>query len=392
MGQIRRRHTCLVIGSPYSWGGGIKTMINEGLRMLRSLNYEATLVMPSYVKNEEKIKNEIKAKKISTSWFISFNKYPLLHHLVFGLKAKNLRNKYDVALSIVATSHIALPLALSGKPFSIWVATRYTDELEAKYSSIFGDVPAKELRNSLQWWFLEKIERYVLRRATSILALSDYTATRLLELEPQIKTKLFVFYPPIESRLFSPAQSVKKIPGMMINTGRINDPRKNTPLLIKSFARIINNVPHAKLLLVGDTPNKELVELVRLLRLEEAVKFIPEKPRERIVNYLRKAEIFVATPLQEGLGISILEAMSCQLPVVITRCGGPETIVKRSGGGIITSNNEKDFSENVINLLSNKILRMKMGAKGRKYIQKNLSFILQKEKLAQELNKQYVTR
>lgn len=382
-----KKRNCLIISSPYSWGGGIKTMVDEGLRMLESLGYKTTLVMPSYT--EERGSNEIKAKKIPTIWFINFDKYPLLHHIVFGLKLKNLRRKYDIALAIVATSHTALPLALSGKPFSIWVATSYADELEAKFNSKLGDKPAKRLRNSIQWQFLEKIERYVLRKATSILALSDYTAFRFLKLEPYIKTKLGVFCPPINTELFPPVTSVKKIDGLIVNTGRINDPRKNTHLLIKSFARIAKSLPQARLLLVGDKANNHLTKLIKSLGLEDSVEIIPEKPREQITSYLRKAEVFVATPTQEGLGISILEAMSCGLPVVITHCGGPETIIKRSGGGIITNSDEKDFSEAVISLLLNEPLRIKMGTKGRKYIRKNLSFISQKERLALELNKQY---
>ncbi|BCX14628.1 MAG: hypothetical protein KatS3mg088_311 [Patescibacteria group bacterium] len=382
-----KKRRCLVISSPYSWGGGIKTMVDEGLKILESLGYKTTLVMPSYTK--ESRNNEIKAKKISTPWFINFDKYPLLHHIVFGLKLKNLRQRYDIALAIVATSHTALPLALSGKRFGIWVATNYADELEAKFNSNLGDEPAKRLKNSIQWQFLEKIEKYVLRKATSILALSDYTASRLLRLEPRIKSKLSVFHPPINTDLFSPGISTKKVNGLIVNTGRINDPRKNTHLLIKSFARILKSFPQARLLLVGDKADGHLIKLIESLGLKNFVEIIPEKPREEITSYLRRAEVFVATPVQEGLGISILEAMSCGLPVVITRCGGPETIIKRSGGGIITNNNEKDFSEAVINLLLNKPLRIKMGFKGRKYIRNNLSFTSQRKRLALELNKQY---
>ncbi len=382
-----KKRSCIVVSSPYSWGGGIKTMVDEGLKMLKSLDYKNTLFIPSYSK--EKDISEIKAKKISTIRFISFDKYPLLHHIIFGLKLKNLCQKYNIALAIVATCHTALPLALSKKPFCIWVATNYADELEAKFNSGFGDKLAERLRNSTQWWFLEKIEKYVLRKSTSILALSDYTASKLLKLEPHIKAKLSVLNLPINTKLFSPKKSIKKIKGLLINTGRINDPRKNTQLLIKTFSIIIKNYPKAKLLLIGEEANIELINLIKFLKLENSIKVIPKKPRDHLANYLRKAEIFVTTSMQEGLGISILEAMSCGLPVVTTHCGGPETIIKESGGGIIANNNEKDFSKTVIHLLLNKPLRIKMGIKGRDYISNSLSFISQKEKLSLKLNKQY---
>lgn len=129
-----------------------------------------------------------------------------------------------------------------------------------------------------------------------------------------------------------------------------------------------------------------------MLKLEKHIEIVPETPRIQLVDYLRRAEIFVATPTQEGLGISILEAMSCGLPVVITSCGGPATLIQKSGGGLITKANKKDFSDSVIKLLANKNLSTTlglMGLRGRKYIQKHLSFSTEEEKLRQELDKQY---
>jgi len=380
-----QKQNCLVISSPYYWGGGIKTMIEEGLKILKSLGYRTALVMPSYTK--ERDKSRIKAKKISTIQFLNFDKYPLLHHLLFGLKLKNFRQKYNAALAIVATSHTAFPLALSGKPFCIWVATSYADELDAKINSTLRDKPAKKLRNSIQWWFLEEMEKYVLKKATNILALSDYTASKLLALEPSIKTKLGIFNVPINTNLFSPKRGIIKKKGLLISTGRINDPRKNTPLLIKALSRITKDCSQTKLLLIGEKPNTQLINLIKSLDLEDFIETITERPREQLVKYLRRAEIFVATPIQEGLGISILEAMSCELPVVITSCGGPEDIIRKSNGGIVTTHNEKDFSKAVINLLKNESLRENMGKNGRSFIQKNLSFLMQKKRLKIELGK-----
>jgi len=384
---VIKKQKCLVVSSPYSWGGGIKTMVDEGLNLLKILNYEINLINPLYSRKTRRFNSEI--KEISTTQLIDFDKFPLFHHIIFGFKRRYLQEeKYGVALGIVATSHTALPLALSRRPFCIWVATSYADELEAKFSSSSGDEPAKRLRNSIQWLFLEKIERYVLRKAVSVLALSDHTASKLLELEPDIKTRLNVFPLPIDTKLFSPKKSIKKIKGLLINIGRINDPRKNTSLLIKAFSKIKNIHPQARLLLIGEKMNIELSCLVRSLKLEDSIKIIDNMPRKKLIKYLRRAEIFIATPVQEGLGISILEAMSCGLPVIVTRCGGPETAI-RMGGGIVTKNNEEDFSKAVIRLLSNSQTRKKMGTEGRKNILNNYSFTSRVKELATELEKQY---
>ncbi len=88
--------------------------------------------------------------------------------------------------------------------------------------------------------------------------------------------------------------------------------------------------------------------------------------RKKLENYLANADIYLATSLWEGLPLSVLEAMSIGLPVVLSNCIGNKDLVVNNG---FLYNNKIDCIENINKLLSEKCLRIKQGKES-----KNLFF------------------
>ena len=101
-------------------------------------------------------------------------------------------------------------------------------------------------------------------------------------------------------------------------------PGKIQLCLYVHFPVSLNNTPDAKLLLIGDEPISDLYDLVAKLNLNDRVEFHGVKPYSEMISYYQRASVFAIPSLQEGLGIVGLEAMACGLPIVSTRCGGPE--------------------------------------------------------------------
>jgi len=367
----KRQKKFLIIASPYSWGGGIKSMIDETIKSLKIINYNYLLVIPKFAANNTNLL-EKNYKEINTLKFINFDKFPLIHHVIFALKSMKYLKGFDKYFAVVATSHTALPFVFSKKPFSLWVATSYADELESKYNSLMGDKPARKLRNSFHWKILASIERLVYQKATKIFALSDYTATKIKEIDQGLSYKIDILNFPIDTLKFRPFEN-KKANNTLIFTGRINDPRKNVILLLHILKKLREKIPDIKLVLVGDNPNILVRETAKKLKIVNNVEFIPAVPRDEIPKLLNKANLFVCTSTQEGLGISILEALSCCLPVVTIACGGPESIVIKSGAGYVC--NSTSIMRNKINqLLSNPKKIERLGRKGQKYIKENFSY------------------
>jgi glycosyltransferase involved in cell wall biosynthesis len=264
-----------------------------------------------------------------------------------------LLDRFDQIVVATGSPHVALPLALRGRPFVLWMATLYEDELRGK--ALVGDAWAARVLRSPFWPFLVWQERFVLRRASRILSISPYTRRRILETLPGVADKLDLVMTPVDVEALAPLPFDERKPQAryILTVGRVNDPRKNIPMLLHAFASIHARRRDLRLVLVGDDPGEPLLALTRQLRLENAVEFRGKVPERELHRLYQEAELFVLASTQEGLGIVMLEAMACGLPVVATDCGGPEGIVISGETGRLVPNNDAGaLAQAVMDLLN----------------------------------------
>ena len=275
----------------------------------------------------------------------------LVPHFMVG----PLLGRYPAVFATSGSAHVALPLALRGQPYVLWVATRYGDELQAKAD--VGDRWAQHVLTSPTWRILEAQERLALRRATRVLALSYHTAERLRELAPDIEDRLETVLFPLDLEHYRPDPAVRANPPYgryLLFAARINDPRKNTGMLLRAFARVRVQHPDLRLVLVGEEPNESLRRQVDELGLTEAVVFGGVVSSAELLQLYQGAQLFVLPSVQEGLGIVALEALACGTPVVSTPCGGPKGIVVggETGRMVDSAHDPQAFAEAILDLLA----------------------------------------
>ncbi len=107
--------------------------------------------------------------------------------------------------------------------------------------------------------------------------------------------------------------------------------RKNVPLLLKSFAKLIqyykNNLKNKILVLGGEPPevNSPLLDDVRnivsSLGIASRVRFTGRLSDEELIQFYNGADFFVFPSLYEGFGLTVLEAMACGVPVLASSIG-----------------------------------------------------------------------
>jgi sugar transferase (PEP-CTERM/EpsH1 system associated) len=115
--------------------------------------------------------------------------------------------------------------------------------------------------------------------------------------------------------------------------GRL-DPVKDFPTLLKGFAEIRRQRPHAVLAIVGDGPIRaDLNRIGDEQGLGQSVKWLGE--RRDIPALLRHFDLFVQTSVFEGMSNTILEAMATGLPIVATDTGGNSELVKNGQNGTL---------------------------------------------------------
>ena len=139
--------------------------------------------------------------------------------------------------------------------------------------------------------------------------------------------------------------------------GRADDPRKNLPLLLEALPLIRARVPGTRLRLIGRPPERVPAGVDAL------------GPVDSIAEPLRESSLFVLPSWQEGFGIVAAEALACGVPVVTTPSGGPEQLVRDSGGGRVLSGFAvEELAETVSALLGDVATLGRMRAAGREYV------------------------
>lgn len=112
-------------------------------------------------------------------------------------------------------------------------------------------------------------------------------------------------------------------------------PIKRIEMQLNAFAVFLKNY-ESRLVIFGDGKSaKKLKRKCKYLNIEKNVTFKGRKSREYIFDYYKKCDCFLLTSKSETFGVSLIEAMSCGLPVITTASGGPEDIVISDSLGIV---------------------------------------------------------
>ena len=111
-------------------------------------------------------------------------------------------------------------------------------------------------------------------------------------------------------------------------------PKKGHPVLLDAFARVVQEVPTAKLLLAGTGVMRQSMEAqVSRLGLGASVRFLGA--RSDMPDLLAAADVFVLASFWEGMPLSVMEAMAAGKPVVCTAVGGSLEIVQDGVNGFL---------------------------------------------------------
>jgi glycosyltransferase involved in cell wall biosynthesis len=174
--------------------------------------------------------------------------------------------------------------------------------------------------------------------------------------------------------LFTPA--AEPTDGYILAVGRFLDPRKNVRLLFNAYHQLITCLPAApKLVLAGKSaPSASDWQYAQNLGITERIEIKVDVSQAELARLYREASIFVLSSDEEGLGVVILEAMASGLPVVATRCGGPETAVVDGLSGYLTPvGNAEMLAQKLAKLVQDKAKRQAMGQVGRQMAEEQFS-------------------
>ena len=141
-------------------------------------------------------------------------------------------------------------------------------------------------------------------------------------------------------------------------------PVKRVVDLVQAFIKVRQKTP-CRMLLVGDGPDRWPAEMVaRDGGMLSDIVFLGNQPA--IVDLLGLADVFCLPSEEESFGLSALEAMACEVPIVATRVGGvPEVVVDGECGFLFPIGDIDQMAERILQLVMDKPLARRMGKAGR---------------------------
>ncbi len=141
---------------------------------------------------------------------------------------------------------------------------------------------------------------------------------------------------------------------------------------IRGFAAVLRERPDARLVLLGDGPEMAVLKgLTRSLGVAERTTWLGYSEEARIVDLLSAADLYVSPSLSDGSSVSLLEAMACALPCVVSDLpGNREWIEDGTTGRLVSPGDAEATGRRMKELLDDPWACIRMGEAAREVIRR----------------------
>lgn len=206
---------------------------------------------------------------------------------------------------------------------------------------------------------VQKISKYFCDSASGIIAPSENTKEMLKRY--QIESPIKVIPTGVEiptydenNRIFiRQSLNISKDEMVLLSLSRIAKEKK-IEKIIYAFPKIVEKIPNATLVIVGDGPyKKDLEELVNKLQINDYVKFVGEISHDLVSQFYQMADIFINASDTETQGLTYLEALVNRLPVIAKKNEYLDSIIIDKKLGMLYEKDE-DLAQIVIDYLCQK--------------------------------------
>lgn len=247
---------------------------------------------------------------------------------------------------------------------------------------------------------LRQLYGAVLRRADRLFAVSEYTGAVLRDLVGRPGPPVHLLRNGVDLHRFRPgvdATPVRSRHGLgaapvIVTVGRLV-PRKGQDRLIAVLPEVRAAVPDARLLVVGAGRNRRRLQRLAAGAGADGVVFAGRVPWSEVPAYHRAGTVFAhpnrsrwAGLEQEGFGVVFLEAQACGVPVIAGNSGGsPEALVVDETGLLVDGRDDDAITAALVRLLTDTELAARMGAAGRRWVERRWSWDIIVEGFTREL-------
>ncbi len=324
--------------------GGAETHIHELLERLAERGHEITLLAAGY--------QGAQGEEFYSGLRVLRGGGPMTANFALAWKARRLLQeaRFDLIIEDVNKVPFFLPL-FSSLPCLLVVPHLFGATVFRETNPLFASYV----------WLMERAVPSVFGRA-GVLAISPSTKDDLVARGFDAE-RVDVNYCGFDAAPYERAQApARNAHPTLVHTGRLRK-YKGADIVLKSFARIVEELPEARLEVVGDGPERpELQRLCTRLGLDDSVNFHGFMELADMVDLLYRSHLFLNASPKEGWGLTVVEAGACGVPTVAADSPGLRDSVRDGETGILVPyGDERAMAAAALGLLRDEPRRAALG-------------------------------
>jgi glycosyltransferase involved in cell wall biosynthesis len=204
--------------------------------------------------------------------------------------------------------------------------------------------------------------RFGLRKADKVIALSLAWKEKLQIIESN--ASIIVILNAVNTKKYEVVNRQLHSPMTVLFLGRLGK-RKGVYDILKAIEILAKE--NIYFILAGDGEINEVLEIINKKGLEKIVEVPGWTGDEKKKNLIKKSDVYILPSYNEGLPISILEAMAASLPIISTPVGGiPDAVIDGENGYLIEPGNFKALASKILKIYQDHILWRKLSVGSQK--------------------------
>jgi phosphatidyl-myo-inositol dimannoside synthase len=236
------------------------------------------------------------------------------------------------------------------------------------------------------WKQLPWLQKLAAARLDRVLSVSAYTQREMMRLNGMAAARFRIFPNTLDPVYVSNRHptvdraALGLPPGpMLLSVSRLepSERYKNMQEVITSLPEVLQQVPHAFYVIVGDGAKRKVFrDLAQNMGLADKVILPGSVPNHLLPSYYAACDLFVLPSTKEGFGIVFLEAMEHAKPCIGARAGGIPEVVRDGVAGLLVDASDlpRALPRALLRLLTDPALRRAMGERGRETLERNFAF------------------
>ena len=179
-----------------------------------------------------------------------------------------------------------------------------------------------------------------------------------------VKKKIFLINNAIETSGYN--HHISKPTKQAIYVGRLVF-YKNIEILIEAFKKVLQKIPNARLVIVGDGPlRSKLEDKAKEAKISNQIIFKGYVSENEKIKLIQQSDVLLNPSFIEGFGLTVLEGFACEKPVIVSDVPPlPDLISDAEDGFIVKAFDSSEWAKKIIEVMSNPAQSVIMGKNGR---------------------------